>query len=452
VRDFPRICPISSLLAPNAHYPNPIPIFTRRNSISDGNLIVFIMALQTDMSISKPTTEEEIVAILKECASNGKNLRVVGAGKSLNASLVDATYQMSMACFDDIQSLNIEAQTVRVGAGVLIEKLCEVLWDAGFTLSGLGSVNGQTVGGIVANGTHSQGVDQQVFAANVVSIRLIDGLGNSNWYSEKSHRDIFKALPVSLGCLGVMTEFELKVIPRFHVTRKFIYTSCKQQNKAFVDMLQHGQSLIRVRPDLDRSCVYSLSRCDEKQGLTDTVRAYEGYFINFADYRTNAPIGYWRKAFLQLKRIYGRLQRRALFGHPPSVLYTTEYAIPLSSASEAMTLLTAYLHRNYPLLTGHVGFRSTKADDLWLSQCYGMDVCYVALYIRSVYHIDKCMEEMEGMLVELKGRPHWGKPFNASLQSFETIYPRWNNFKALRKQMDPHGIFENQWLRSIFES
>jgi FAD/FMN-containing dehydrogenase len=404
----------------------------------------------TYMSVLKPSSEEEIIAILKECASNGKNLRVIGAGKSLNASLGDANYQMSMACFDDIQSLNIQDQTVCMGAGVLIEKLCEVLWDSGFTLSGLGSVNGQTVGGIIANGTHSQGVDQQNFAANVAGIRLIDGLGNSNWYSEKTHPDIFKALPVSFGCLGVMTEFELKVIPRFHVTRDFTYTPCTQQNKTFAGMLQHGQSLMRIRPDLDHSCVYSVSRCDEKQGLVDTVRSYESYFMNFADYKTNAPIGYWRKAVLQLKRIFGRLERRALFGHPPPVLSTTEYAIPLSSAVEAMTLLTSYLYRNYPLLTGHVGFRSTKADDLWLSHCYGTDVCYVGLYIRSPYNIEKYMQEMERMLVELKGRPHWGKPFNASLQSFEDLYPRWNDFKKLRRQMDPNGIFENQWSRSIF--
>ena len=48
----------------------------------------------------------------------------------------------------------------------------------------------------------------------------------------------------------------------------------------------------------------------------------------------------------------------------------------------------------------------------------------------------------------LGGRPHWAKDFALRGDAdFAPLYPRWHDFKRLRAQLDPDGVFVNDWLR-----
>jgi FAD/FMN-containing dehydrogenase len=43
-----------------------------------------------------------------------------------------------------------------------------------------------------------------------------------------------------------------------------------------------------------------------------------------------------------------------------------------------------------------------------------------------------------------------GKFFTRSLFDFPQLYEKWSDFAALRQQLDPHGMFLNPFLRSVF--
>jgi FAD/FMN-containing dehydrogenase len=62
------------------------------------------------------------------------------------------------------------------------------------------------------------------------------------------------------------------------------------------------------------------------------------------------------------------------------------------------------------------------------------------------------MEKAENILRSLGGRPHWGKPFDTTKVDLASVYPKWQEFKALRQTMDPNGVFENEWTRQIFSN
>ena len=36
------------------------------------------------------------------------------------------------------------------------------------------------------------------------------------------------------------------------------------------------------------------------------------------------------------------------------------------------------------------------------------------------------------------------------LYDFPALLPRWNDFVALKAELDPHGRFENRWLSDLF--
>ena len=63
-------------------------------------------------------------------------------------------------------------------------------------------------------------------------------------------------------------------------------------------------------------------------------------------------------------------------------------------------------------------------------------------YFRSVAEI----------MAEYAGRPHWGKMHWLGCNDLEALYPRWTDFLAVRKQLDPEGLFENGYVRQVFGS
>jgi FAD/FMN-containing dehydrogenase len=58
--------------------------------------------------------------------------------------------------------------------------------------------------------------------------------------------------------------------------------------------------------------------------------------------------------------------------------------------------------------------------------------------------------EVEKILVKYGGRPHWGKLHNLNASDFKKSYPRWDNFLDVRAQLDPNGLFLNDYLKRLF--
>jgi L-gulonolactone oxidase len=47
-------------------------------------------------------------------------------------------------------------------------------------------------------------------------------------------------------------------------------------------------------------------------------------------------------------------------------------------------------------------------------------------------------------------RPHWGKRYTRALYDFAALYPKFNEFAALRQRLDPNGMFVNDYIRRVF--
>ena len=58
----------------------------------------------------------------------------------------------------------------------------------------------------------------------------------------------------------------------------------------------------------------------------------------------------------------------------------------------------------------------------------------------------KALERIAG---KYGGRPHWGKMNWAKASDLRPQYPKFDDFKAMRKDLDPNGIFVNNYLRRV---
>ncbi|HAJ46982.1 MAG TPA: FAD-binding oxidoreductase, partial [Alphaproteobacteria bacterium] len=47
------------------------------------------------------------------------------------------------------------------------------------------------------------------------------------------------------------------------------------------------------------------------------------------------------------------------------------------------------------------------------------------------------------------GRPHWGKLHTLKAKDLANLYPRFEDFRALRRRLDPKGRFMTPYLAGL---
>jgi L-gulonolactone oxidase len=63
----------------------------------------------------------------------------------------------------------------------------------------------------------------------------------------------------------------------------------------------------------------------------------------------------------------------------------------------------------------------------------------------------KLFARFEEILSSHKGRPHWAKAHRLTQKTLQTLYPRFNDFTRVLEDVDPEGLFRNEYVnRHIF--
>ena len=62
---------------------------------------------------------------------------------------------------------------------------------------------------------------------------------------------------------------------------------------------------------------------------------------------------------------------------------------------------------------------------------------------------EEYFDDMEPLLRAHDGRPHWGKKHTRTAAQLRPMYPRWDTFQQIRRQLDPDGVFLNPYLREL---
>ena len=52
---------------------------------------------------------------------------------------------------------------------------------------------------------------------------------------------------------------------------------------------------------------------------------------------------------------------------------------------------------------------------------------------------------------QFNGRPHWGKEFDVTFKQVKKLYPKLEDFLAVRSKLDSDGIFVNSFLNKQLE-
>lgn len=401
-----------------------------------------------------PSTEAELAASLPTLKGP---LRCVGAGHSFTALVPTPGTLISLDRLSGIVAVDPAAMTVRVKAGTRLGTLARALGAQGLALHNQPDIDVQTLAGALSTGTHGTGLTLPAMHAEIQALRLVTPQGEVREISRFQNAELFDAARVSLGALGVITEYTLRVRPRYMLRRKV--------------WLERTESLLERAPQLAREHrhfeLYVLPFTGFAAGITH-VEVPEGKpeRPHSADEDVLADLqklrdwlGRWpsMRRWAAAKLIDPAQTEHAVdWSHQllstarPTRFNETEYHLPREQGLPCLRAVVAQLEKRnevfFPL-----EFRWVRADHAWLSPFFERDSCSVAVHAKAGEAHDYLLGEIGPIFQRHGGRPHWGKLHTLSARELSTLYPRFKDFQQLRATLDPQGRMLNAHLQQLFE-
>jgi len=405
---------------------------------------------------AKPRSVDELVALVR----GAKRIRAVGAAHSWSPAIVTDGTLVSLDRMRRVIALDRDAKRVTVQAGMRLRELDAYLDREGLALASLGSIDSQSVAGVIATGTHGSGKNFRCLSAQVAGLDLIDGTGN-RVRLERGQPD-FDGAVVGLGALGIIHAVTFDVVDAFRLHDR---TGLAKFADVIENIEEHVASADHFKlwwfVPLDDAIVFRYQRTDLASNDSRFRRWFKERVIAVGVYRSLVALGHlsgrrWIPAFNRF--LTGQAGRPLSRITPSYVGYLTPIP-PVHAESEwAFDIKDAKpLLREYRRLLpdgGHTynfiqELRISKADDLWLSPGYQRDTIWLSLYNIDRKNWPAQLAKFEAFARANGGRPHWGKEATFDRTYLRGQYARLDDFAALAARFDPERKFRNAWLDEI---
>jgi len=379
------------------------------------------------------TSVEEVRAFVK----NHDALKVLGKRHCFNGIADSNRDLISLKAMDRVVALDPKARTVTVEGGMTYAQLNPYLQEKGFALHNLAALPHITIVGACATATHGSGVKNGNLATAVSALEFVTATGETLTLSREKDGDTFLGAVVNLGAIGVVTKVTLDIEPTFMI-RQDAYGSLplQQLTDHYEDIVSSGHSVnLLTNWQNKRVNTVWVYRRVEKADAPDAEPEFYGAKLA----RQGVP-GPWHERLT----IYG-------LGLNPSrgrvTQLQSEYFVSQKDAVEAILAVEGLRdHIGPQLMIGEL--RSVAADRLWLSPSYVRPTLAFQFIWRPDWEsVRKVLPMIEKELSPFMVRPHWGKLFTMDPATLQSRYEKLADFKALLKEHDPHGKFQNEFLK-----
>jgi L-gulono-1,4-lactone dehydrogenase len=139
-----------------------------------------------------------------------------------------------------------------------------------------------------------------------------------------------------------------------------------------------------------------------------------------------------------------------VFASPRSVVFREmEYALPREALPGVLRELQAMVERERHLVSFPVEVRFAAADDIWLSTAQGRRTAYVAVHQYHRHDHEPYFRDCAAIFDAADGRPHWGKMHALDAERLGDLYEHFDDFLAVRKEVDPDRRFSNPYLERV---
>lgn len=467
-----------------------------------------------------PGSIEEIQQIIQAARKNKQMVRTLGSEHSPAASIYsDYDNQIKMKLDGKFKEINLfeldeskESAVVTVGAGCYLgvnpsdkESTLENSFNyqmdkQGFALPTLGGISHQTIAGFLSTSS-SGGTAKHNIADCIEEIGFVNGTGK--YLRVKKGDELFNAVGVSMGLLGVITDVTFRLPKRYLVQGSEINQEVKDSclagdsksdyaalDKVLFEDNEYGHINWFAQKYLNRislwtgsqttdfnvpqtaykhalsskglsflasSILRKTNRLNETVGDIDEVQKLIGAmirpFVNLEDHQDFRDIWYKTLPIDDQANVDGLISTSF-----------SEIWFPRNQLNEVMRRCK-YLFETNPKAAGNfiVELYCAKQSPFWMSPSYGHDALRVDLYWwdrNPCGNANQYFGQFYETFKDVPGiRYHWGKnlphpgekygDYTFDAEDLQKNYPKLNDFLKLREELDPQQIFVTDYWRGL---
>lgn len=372
--------------------------------------------------VAYPASEEEIAAEVRAAAERRGKVRLAGSGHSFMPLCASDDVVISLDRWHGVESASEEDLEATIRAGTKIHDMGKPLLDANVALENQGDVDVQSIAGALSTGTHGTGETLGNLSTQLIGVRLVTANGDVLDANVSDNADLLAAARVSLGMLGVFSVVRLRVTEAYRL-HEMQWTESVDDCLAQLDRLigEYRHFEFFWYPTDGLAHMKALRPTDL---FCDRLPDVEGEQIDWS-YRIFPTV------------------RENRFNE-------MEYAIPAESGPECFQEVRHLMQTRFDHVRFPIEYRTLAADDSWLSPAYDRATVTLSIHRAADKPYEEFFRAAETIFRRYDGRPHWGKIHYLDATALRTLYPRWDAFVELRREMDPDGRFLNSSLADLF--
>lgn len=381
--------------------------------------------------ILEPENEDELRAIVHHCMEEGRTVRVAGEGHSWTPVVETDDVVVSLRNMTGLVSSDTDGGMATIRGGTTLDEAVTEFHDRNLAMPNLGDVTLQKVAGAVGTGTHGTGPAFENLAGSLVGGRLVTGTGEVREFDAESDPDLLDAVRVSLGSLGILTELRLDLLRTYKLQRR-------EYCARFDDFWGHLDELIEENRNFD---FYWYPRSDEVKLrlLNPPGGGTDGSDLEYATL-VETETDWWHQAIPAHNEIGRKFEEM-------------EYAVPREAGKECFLEVRDRVRDCWRSDVGwRLLLRTVAADETYLSTEYDRETMTISCIQNAELDYWEYFEDIEPIFREYDGRPHWGKKHTLRASELSELYPEWDRFQEVRRELDPEGVFTSEYLADLLGS
>jgi FAD/FMN-containing dehydrogenase len=383
-----------------------------------------------------PRDEAEVSELVRQAAERGTGVRVVGAGHSFTPVVQTDGLLLDLAALSGVVATDPGAKRATALAGTQIRDFYEQLWRDGLALKNQGDIDTQRIAGAVATATHGSGTGYTSLSGIVRGVRLVTATGEIRQIGE-DQPELLRAAQVAVGMLGVMTQLELEVTDAYRLTEQIDVWPWAEVMGRWDELVnQHRHFGFFWLPTEESAALYNLS----SHGGTMADKCYVKIYDEAAPDQPDD---------LTPGRRTDRCYRIYPMVYDPN-FHELEYFVAIERGPDALTAMRELMLRSLPDSVYPLEVRTVGPDDAYLSPNYKTATTVISVSGKPGTDYWDYLRSVDALLSEFDARVHWGKLHFLTPERLHALYPEAEEFIAIRRELDPGGMFLNDHLRQLF--
>jgi L-gulonolactone oxidase len=116
---------------------------------------------------------------------------------------------------------------------------------------------------------------------------------------------------------------------------------------------------------------------------------------------------------------------------------------------DVLAEVRSWINRRRATVSFPVEVRFCGGDDIWMSTGFERESAYIAVRQHAGIEYEPYFSAVETIASAAEGRPHWGMIHHLGVDDLRPRYPRFDDFLAVRRRVDPDGAFRNPYLDRV---